>query len=95
MNQSDLDELVSELFDPDLPNVVSASFGDSDPFNGSLSREHIETDEIVGIRSVFLCASKDVAALERDQVITVDDDDYFARVIEKRGRGLSAVILGK
>lgn len=95
MNQSELDDLADELFDPDLPNVVPVSFGDSAPFNGSLSREHIETDEIVGVRSVLICARKNIQSLTENQSIKVDGDVYFARYIEQRGRAISAVVLGK
>lgn len=96
MNQTDLDDLADELFDEDLPNVVSASFdGCGDPFSGSLSREHVETSEIVGIRSVFTAPAHRLIGLCVDDPIWVGDEQWFARVIETRGVATMAIILGK
>ena len=96
MKQSDLDDLAVELFDEDGPNIVAARFaGCGDDFLGSLSREHIETDEISGIRSVFLCPSCKLGGLSQHDPIWIGDEQYLARLIEVRGRAISAVILGK
>jgi hypothetical protein len=96
MIQSELDDLTAELFDPDLPNVVLAHFdGCGDAFHGSLSKEHVETNEVVGIRSVFTCPTHALDGLHENDPIWIGDVSYFARVIETRGVATSAVILGK
>jgi hypothetical protein len=96
VNQTDLDDLTTELFDEDLPNVVSAHFaGCGDSFSGSLSREHVETNEIVGIRSVFTAPSERFIGLHVDDPIWIGDEQYYARVIETRGVATTALILGK
>ena len=96
MNQNDLDDLADELFDEDLPNVVAAHFdGCGDSFSGSLSREHVETSEIVGIRSVFTAPSNRFIGLCVDDPIWIGDEQFYARVIETRGVATTALILGK
>lgn len=96
MNQNDLDDLANEMFDEDLPNVVAAHFdGCGDPFSGSLSREHVETSEIVGIRSVFTTPTHRLIGLCKDDPIWIGDQQFYARVIETRGVATSAIILGK
>lgn len=96
MNQTELDDLTAELFDEDLPNVLAAHFdGCGDDFRGSLSKEHVETNEIVGIRSVFLAPTKALIGLHVDDPIWIGDEQWYARVIETRGVATSAIVLGK
>lgn len=94
MLRSSADELAREIFDPDMPNVMPASFGGGATFYGSLSREYVETDELVGVRSVFLCASADLDGLQAGDTLTIEGRDFVARVIEIRGRAIAAVVLG-
>ena len=94
MLKHESDDLVRELFDPDFPNVAAASFAGCQEFNGSLSREHIETNEIVGIRSVFLAPSADLEGLGVGGVITIGGVRYIAQVLQVRGRAITAVVLG-
>lgn len=95
MNADELDDLASELFDSDLPNVVCASIGNGATFNASLTREHVETDEIVGIRSVLLAPAHELEGLRAGASIEIDGDNYIASVIEIRGRAMVGVILGR
>lgn len=96
MNQTDLDDLAAELFDEDLPNVVAARYdGCGDDFSGSLSKEHVETNEIVGIRSVFTAPTHKLVGLCVDDPIWIGDEQWYVRVIETRGVATSAIILGK
>jgi len=96
VDQNDLESLSAELFDPDMPNVFPATFEGCDKeFFGALSREHIETDEIVGIRSVFTCPTHKIERLQADDPILIGSEQFYARVIECRGALISGLILGK
>jgi hypothetical protein len=95
MRAAEVDNLVSELFDPDLPNVAPVSIRGRADFYGSLSREHIETDEIVGVRSVLVAPRANLDGLRVGETLTIDGDDYISRLIEVRGRGITAVVLGR
>lgn len=95
MKKSELDELALELFDPDLPNVVSASISGGPDIYGSLSREFVETDEVVGVRSVFLTSSASVDGVRNGETIEVDGDTKKIRVIQPRGRAITALVLGQ
>lgn len=95
MDTAELDALALEILDPDLPNAVKYSFGNGPDLDGTLSTQYIETDEIAGDRSVLTGRKTDLASLAANAAITVDGEAFFARVIQSRGRALSAVVLGK
>ena len=95
MNTDEVDSLVFELFDSDLPNVGPVRIAGRSEFYGSLSREHVETDEIVGVRSVLVAPSARLDGLRVGETVTFDGVEYIARVIEVRGRAVTAVILGR
>lgn len=82
------------MFDPDLPNVAECSFGDAPAFYGSFNREYVETDDIVGVRSVLTAPSADVEGLAAGDSITVAGTVYKARIIQIRGRAITGIVLG-
>lgn len=94
MKPSVADSLAREMFDPDVPNVVEVELADGSTFYGSFTREYVETDEIVGVRSVLTAPSADVEGLTTGDSITVAGTVYKARVIQVRGRAITGVILG-
>jgi len=94
MKQNELNELAAEMFDPDLPGVFDAYFGNSKA-TGKLAKQYVETDRIVGVRSTFLCPASQVESVKEGDAIEINNSTFTVEAIETEGVALVRFILGR
>ncbi|MCP4477838.1 MAG: hypothetical protein GY818_07080 [Planctomycetaceae bacterium] len=94
MFQDEINGLASELFSLDMPGVIEASIQNGRLYQvGKFSKIYVETDQVVGVRSTFLCPVEFVGGVVEGDPIKILNVDYIVEAIEVEGLALVRFIL--
>ena len=96
MDSVELGELAAEMLDEDLPGVSVASINNGRlRFIGKLDRDYIETEQVTGVRSVFVCSAANNSSVSEGAEISISGVDYTIEAIEQFGIAFIRLILGR
>ena len=78
----------SEFIDPDIPGYF---ISETPAIEGIFSRQYVETQNIAGVKPLFLIAESDAPA--SDTQITIKSKLYTIRAIQPDGEGFAVLVL--
>lgn len=94
MNLSEAREVAREMMDEDLSSVVSVEHNGRSAFNASMTRDYVEIDNIIGVRSILLCIDEDADEIDQGDQLVIDGMTFIAQAKQRRGRVTVAIVLG-